>query len=220
MALEFFGKLVRQAQGGNRSNLVFRADISRPQWERDVLNQVIDLNVSGGFSNYRPWLEDWRERYGQEIWTYGDTPNVDKTALGIVLQALDLYSRGVRGFTPWLTLGTEKAWNPPELKDIRTAVFYQGKSMGIQGPCASLRLKAYRRGEQDVEYVWLLAEKEDLFKNDPNRLRINELVSSALKVNKSLGTLDEHGAVTEFISDVQPEALEDFRRAIATKLSN
>jgi hypothetical protein len=218
-ALAFFGWLFRDAQklAGEAAGRTteFRVDVSRPQWGRDVLDRIVDLNVTGGFSDYRPWLEDWRERYGQEIWTYGGAPTSTQSALGIVAQALDLYGRGVDGFVPWLTLGNEGNWTNFE----DTCVYYQGKPQGIAGPCASLRLKAYRRGEQDVEYIWLLAEKRGLLKDDPSRLRVGEMVKSAIRAKRELGKLDAQGAVTESLKGLRPSDFEALRRAVAKELT-
>jgi hypothetical protein len=213
-ALAFFGGLIRQAQGADRSHVVFRADISRPQWGRDLLDRLLDLNVSGGFADYRPWLEDWRTRYGQRVWTYGGAPPSTASAAVIELQALDLYARGVDGFVPWLTLGGEKNW--PSFED--TCVFYDGKPMGIMGPCASLRLKAYRRGEQDVEYVRLLAERDGLVADDPNRRQVSILLKGAIASTTKRSTLDAQGAVTESFSDLAIADFERLRRTIASHL--
>lgn len=211
-ALAFFGGLTREAQQGDRRTVAFRVDVSRPQWGRDTLDRVVDINVTGGFSNYRPWLEEWRERHGQHIWTYGGAPSSRGSAYGIVMQGIDLYARGVDGFVPWLTLGSEKNWT--EFAD--TTVFYTGKPMGVAGACASLRLKAYRRAEQDIEYLRLLAAKRGL--RDPNRRDVAALIAGALDAKRTLGLLDSQGAVTESFSGMQPAAFERLRRAIAAQL--
>ncbi len=211
-ALAFFGGLTREAQQGDRRTVAFRVDVSRPQWGRDTLDRVVDINVTGGFSNYRPWLEEWRERHGQHIWTYGGAPSSRGSAYGIVMQGIDLYARGVDGFVPWLTLGSEKNWT--EFAD--TTVFYTGKPMGVAGACASLRLKAYRRAEQDIEYLRLLALKRGL--QDPNRRDLAALIAGALDAKRTLGLLDSQGAVTESFSGMQPAAFERLRRTIAAQL--
>ena len=213
-ALAFFGGLIRQGQEGDHSRVVFRADISRPQWGRDTLDRLVDLNVSGGFADYRPWLEEWRVRYGQRVWTYGGAPPSTASALGIEQQALDLYARGVDGFVPWLTLGGPGNWTHFE----DTCVLYDGTPMGIMGPCASLRLKAYRRGEQDVEYVQLLAEQLGLLAQDPNRRQVALLLAGALGGHARRGTLDAQGAVTEAFTDIPVDAAECLRREIARRL--
>ena len=40
------------------------------------------------------------------------------------------------------------------------ALFYPGLDAGIEGPVASMRLKALRDGMEDYEYLKLLAERE------------------------------------------------------------
>lgn len=212
LALGFFGQLIREAQGADRT-VMHRVDVSRPQWGRDILDRVVDLNVSGGFSEYRPWLEDWRERNRQHVWTYGSAPPSNQGSLGIVAQALDLYGRGVDGFVPWLTLGHPGNWTAFE----ETCVYYSGKPFGIVGACASLRLKAYRRAEQDASLLKLVAEREGLLTGDPNRRRVGVLISDALAATRQKGSLDAQGAVTERIGGITVERLDAVRRALVAR---
>ncbi|MBA3845983.1 MAG: hypothetical protein H0X45_04995, partial [Planctomycetes bacterium] len=211
LAVDYFGQLTRAAQQGDRSCIVYRGDVSRPQFGRDTMDRVIDLHVTGGFAEHRTWLEDWRERHGQVVWTYGSAPSSRESALGIERMVLDLYARGVDGFVPWLTLGHEGNWTAFE----DTCVFYTGKPRGIAGACASLRLKAYRRGEQDIEYVRLAADRLGLTKGDPNRQRIQAWIGDAIGGERQRGLLDGQGAVTESFSGLRPEEFEQARRALA-----
>lgn len=212
LALGFLGGLTRAAQGDDR-HVIHRVDLSRPQWGRDVLDRVVDLNVSGGFNDYRPWLEDWRERHQQRVWTYGGAPTSARSALAIVAQGLDLYARGVDGFVPWLTLGEAANWTKFE----DTCVFYSGKPLGITGACASLRLKAYRRAEEEISLLRLVAEREGLITDDPNRRRIALLVGDALAAKRTRGTLDAQGAVTETLGGVTVERCEGVRRGLVER---
>jgi len=52
LALAFFGRLAREALGGQRTPVVFRADISRPQYQRDCLDGLLDVNVCGNYAGY------------------------------------------------------------------------------------------------------------------------------------------------------------------------
>ncbi len=210
LALAFFGRLIREAQGTDRT-IVHRVDVSRPQWGRDLLDRVVDVNVSGGFSEFAPWLHDWHNRYQQTIWTYGGAPSSSRSAVGIAHQALDLYTRGVDGFVPWLTLGNENNWTQP----ADTCVFYSGKPFGITGACASLRLKAYRRGEQDVSLLHNYATKNKII-SDPQRRPLAALLTSIIGGKISYGALDAQGAVTEFTDDIDLEKLETLRVALRT----
>ena len=213
-ALAFFGKLLRSAQNGDRSRVLFRADVSRSEFGRDLLDGLIDLNVSGAFSKYRSWLEDWRERYGQEIWTYGGAETTTASALNASSRALDLYTSGVNGYIPWLTLGGAGNWEKYE----DTCVIYSGKPFGIVGACPSLRLKAYRRAEQDVEYLHLLAEKRGLLKDDPSRRQLENIADNAMKLARSFGKLDAQGAITVSFNGLRLEDFERLRKAIAAEL--
>ena len=116
---------------------------------------------------------------------------------------------------PWLTLGNDGNWTKFE----DTCVFYSGKPMGLPGACASLRLKAYRRGQQDVEYVRLLAEQRGLLAKDPNRRTVSAMLAGTLNARRTLGTLDSQGAVTETLSAVPVVDFDRLRHAIATQLA-
>jgi len=61
---------------------------------------------------------------------------------------------GGDGIVPWNTVVGSQAWDRAE----PLTVFYPGTKFGRNEPFASLRLKAYRRGQQDVEYLALLAQ--------------------------------------------------------------
>lgn len=213
LALAFFGRLLRQAQGGDRERLVFRVDLSRPQFARDLLDRVMDLDVSGAFDRYGRFLEEWRERWGHRNWTYGAAPPSRISALSIAAQALDLYSRGIDGFVPWLALGIEDDWR----NFSPTALLYPGRPRGIRGPCASLRLKACRRGEQDVERLRIWAERKGLLRDDPHRRRLAQLLSEIFRGPRFREVLDAEGAATERIASLLPETLEGLRRALAAR---
>jgi hypothetical protein len=212
-ALAFFAKLLRAAQNDDRSQVLFRADISRPQGARDVLDGLLDL-FNGDLGEYTSWVEDWRDRYGQDIWTYGGAERNNASALAASARALDLYTSGVNGYVPWLTLGDASNWQ----KYADTCVVYSGKPFGITGACPSLRLKGYRRAEQDVEYLYLLAEKRGLLKDDPSRRQLKELCGSAIKASRTFGKLDAEGQGTVSFGDLKIEDFERLRKAIAAEL--
>jgi len=61
---------------------------------------------------------------------------------------------GADGVVPWQSVGTDANFATAEA----TALLLPGKRFGINGPVASLRLKALRRAQQDVEYLVLFAK--------------------------------------------------------------
>ncbi len=114
-----------------------------------------------------------------------------------------------------IVLGSAENWE----KFATTCVIYTGKPFGIEGPCPSIRLKAMRRAEQDVEYLILLAAKRGLSEAaDPNRYGIAALLQGVADTLKHTGLLDEFGTVTETYEAPPPGRLEAFRRAVLREL--
>ena len=64
--------------------------------------------------------------------------------------SLDAWTLGVDGVLPWQTVGSGDSWKTAD--DL--SLFYPAR--GTDGPLPSVRLKAFRRGQQDVEYLTLL----------------------------------------------------------------
>lgn len=148
-----FHEGVSQERGA--AKVVFRADISRPQWQRDSLDGLLDVNVVGGaFRRYPRAVLD-RKRQNQEIaFEYGSTNKVEASNVQAVGWCLSAWCAGLDGVLPWQTIGRSESWQ----KADQLSLFYPGQSVGASGPLPSVRLKAYRRGQQDVEYLVLLAQ--------------------------------------------------------------
>ena len=58
-------------------------------------------------------------------------------------------------------MGGESAW----LKANQNALFYPGDPIGQKEPVPSVRLKAFRRGQQDIEYLTILAVQAKYSRN-------------------------------------------------------
>ena len=84
---------------------------------------------------------------------------------------------------PWQTIGTADSWH----KADELSLFYPGRGKEA-GPVPSIRLKAYRRGQQDVEYLTLLAQ----VKGEP-RWAIGRSVRQALRLETPLRPQDFWG---------------------------
>ncbi len=143
----------RASVPGGRAKLVFRADVSRPQWQRDLLDGILDVNVVGiGFAPYLRTVMERRDRHGEVVYNYGTTNRVESSNAQPAAWVLWAWSVGADGVLPWKTVGKENSWR----KASALALFYPGRARG-EGPHPSIRLKAYRRGQQDVEYLTILA---------------------------------------------------------------
>jgi hypothetical protein len=153
--------------------MVFRADISRPQWQRDCLDGLLDyLVVSSSMRTYPELVFERKRSFGQIVLEYGSTNPVESSNFQPVGWCLDAWSLGADGVIPWQTVGTPESWERAD----ELALFYPARgrpaARGRRGPGAaasgvaaaipSIRLKAYRRGQQDVEYlaIWSRLHRE------------------------------------------------------------
>ena len=174
-ALRYFAAAFHEGVGRAKAGparLLFRADISRPQWQRDTLDGLLDYNVVGGaMREYRRIVLDRKEAEGQVVVEYGGANVIEDSNLQGVAWCLDAWSLGVDGVLPWQTIGRSESWTTAD--DL--SLFYPSRSGGEPSP--SIRLKAYRRGQQDVEYLTLLGQLE----GEP-RLLVGQRVRDELKL--------------------------------------
>ncbi len=162
-ALRYFGSAFHEgaaaarAAGHGRAKLAFRADISRPQWQRDSLDGLLDYNVVGSEVRDRPRLVLDRKRdQGQVVLEYGTANRIDEPNVQGAAWCVDAWALGVDGVIPWQTIGRAESWKQGD----ELSLFYPARPGLDAGPVPSIRLKAYRRGQQDVEYLALLAAVE------------------------------------------------------------
>lgn len=148
-----FHEGVRQARPG--ASMLFRADISRPEWQRDALDGLLDYNVVGSaFRRYRRMVLDRKSANGEIVLEYGSTNALEDANMQPVGWCLDAWCLGADGVVPWQTVGADWSWK----KADENALFYPGATPN-EGVAPSVRLKAYRRGQQDVEYLTLLTRQ-------------------------------------------------------------
>lgn len=163
LALQFFGRMFKESvhealgqPGPKDPQFRFRADISRPQWQRDWLDRLVDLMcVSGEFFRKNDLCLDLQRTQGIRFWHYATGNDINASNLTGEAWALRAYLAGADGILPWNSLGGDSSFDRP----TPTTILYPGERFGIHGPLASLRLKAFRRGQQDVEYLALLAKQ-------------------------------------------------------------
>lgn len=174
-ALRWFGSAfhegVRKAPG--KAKMLFRADISRPMWQRDAFDGLLDYNVvSGVLRNYRRMVLDRKEQNGEILMEYGGSNPIEDANVQPAGWCVDAWAIGADGVLPWQTVGNANSWN----KADPLSLFYPARAGG--GVTPSIRLKAYRRGQQDVEYLTLLA----LTTKEP-RWAVGQQVREALKLS-------------------------------------
>jgi hypothetical protein len=173
-ALRYFAMAFHEgvSQTTGPAKLLFRCDISRPQWQRDSLDGLLDYNVIGGaMRQYHRTVMDRKAAEGQIVVEYGSSNAIEDSNVQPVGWCLDAWSLGCDGVLPWQTVGTGDSWKTAD----PLALFYPSRSGG--SPVPSIRLKAYRRGQQDVEYLTLIAAQ-----NHEPRWAIGGRVHDALRL--------------------------------------
>lgn len=150
-ALRWYARAFAQATTEyRRIKLAFRGDISRPQWQRNTLDGLMQVNVVGGdFGKYHRMVDQRREQFNQKLIPYGGSNRLDKPNTQPVGWCIQSWLSNGDGVLPWQTVGNAGAWHKPD----SLALFYPGQPVGQTGPVPSVRLKAYRQGQQLTEYL-------------------------------------------------------------------
>ncbi len=183
-ALRYFAHAFHEGAGSvaGKAKLVFRADISRPMWQRDSLDGLLDYSVvNSDWRHYRRMVLDRQRANGDIVLEYGTPNEIGRSNLQAVAWCIDAWALGADGVIPWLAVGSHDAWKKAET----TSLFYPPNRLGEVGPIPSARLKAYLRGEQDVEYLTLLSQ----IMNEP-RWSVGKQVRELLRLTgKKEGTV-------------------------------
>jgi hypothetical protein len=181
--------------------LVFRVDDSRPQWRRDALDGLVDYHVVGSAMRQYPRLVFDRKRwFGEIVVEYGGTNPVQASNLQPVGWTLDAWSLGADGVLPWQTIGTARSWQQGDELSLFYPLPDVGRGAGRlarttsppgaePGVVPSMRLKAYRRGQQDVEYLTLWSRQCGL-----PRGTVGRQVRAALHLSGSRQATESGGA--------------------------
>jgi hypothetical protein len=159
LALRHFGRRAAEAAKDLKSiDIKFRADLSRPQCRRDLLDGILGLDVVAG--TYRRYPELVFNR-GEEVWIYGGVP-IGGSGQAARAWTIQCYLDGADGVVPWLALGDAAAWDRPQ----DTALLLPPKAGMEKRAYATLRLKGLRRGEQDAELLRLALLKVKAARED------------------------------------------------------
>jgi hypothetical protein len=175
LALRFFGQMWREAvreesgrQSGTgilpvnnhgqdaRPTFLFRGDISRPQWQGDLLDGIMQIEYGNGEMFARERTDQTLAERMPAVWcVYGACNAVGESNLQTAAWCLRAYAAGADAVLPWSSLDNK---GDSLRRANQNGLIVNGKSLGY-GPLASFRVFALRRGAQDVEILRLLAEK-------------------------------------------------------------
>ena len=150
-ALRRFGEEYgRATMAATDVRMAFRLDISRPEWQRDLLDGVANVAVvSGTLRDYPRRVIGRARRDGQQVYMYGSPTKLGQALAINAAWCAETWALGADGVVPWQTLGKADSLTKPD--DL--AVLYPSPA----GPLPSLRLKAFRAGQQLAEYLTLYA---------------------------------------------------------------
>jgi len=215
-ALAYYADLVRQAKGGNCTvNVQFRIDISRPEFDRGQLAGKADLWVvsSSAFREYHRLVADRMEREGLRVWVYGTTNKVEQSNRTVQAWILDAYRNGARGIVPWQTINKDGS-AMTKADQLGLFIFTKGAD-GKPVIRHSMRLAAYRRAEQDIEYLELLCHGKDGLTDS----QLRAFIGHYLNLSGAVRTAYAEDAGTPEYSKVTPESLRQLREGAAITLS-
>lgn len=141
--LEFWKGVAPHA---SRGCFEFRVDISRPEWQRDLLDGVTSVEVvSGALRAYRDRVIGRADQFGNLVYMYGSSNPIGTSNAVPAAWCVETWALGADGVVPWQTVGNDKSWTEPDTLSL----FYPTSG----GPVPSLRLKSFRAGQQLVEYL-------------------------------------------------------------------
>lgn len=159
-ALRWFGEVFqRGVRDVGAKNVMYRTDVSRPEWQREVLDGLVGYAVvSSAVRRYPRHVLD-RARQNQElVIEYGTSNRLDQANIQPEAWCVDAWSMGLQGVLPWQTIGSNDSWKQGD----ELALFYPDPASSSASPIPSVRLKAYRRGQQNVEYLEALRRQLDI----------------------------------------------------------
>jgi hypothetical protein len=143
---------------------------------------------------------------------YGSANAIEESNMQAVGWCLDSWTLGSDGVVPWQTIGKEASWQQAD----PLSLFYPGSAIGQREPAPSIRLKAFRRGQQDAEYLTLFAQA-----TGQPRWAVGETVRQALglkTVGESRPAAEADAATVQKISPL-PQDVWAVRTQIGRALS-
>ena len=214
-ALAFYADLVRRARGRDCPiRLDYRIDISRPQFDRGQLWRKADLWVinSRVARLYPGLIRDRTAQRNERFWVYGTTNPVEVSNRATQAWVLEAFRLGACGIVPWQTV--DKKGRAMTKADQLGLFILTKAASGRTEIRHSLRLKAYRRAQQDVEYLTLLRERLGLTLE-----QMRQFVGRYVSFEGEVRTRYAADAGTAHYRDLSPEQFRRLRAAAAQVLT-
>jgi hypothetical protein len=202
-----------QDRSGSKARLLFRGDISRPQWQRDTLDGLLDYAVISfsAFQEYRSMVLDRKFRDGQEVVVYGSNNPIGTNNGMSVAWCWDAWCQGADGVLPWQTVGNGKNHGSARMTRLSSIP----RIPRDRNRVPSIRLKAYCYGQQDVELLNQLSSKANV-----SRYILGDWLRTAVETAKHGKTQEgfvEPAAWNDY-SAWTPEQIHRYREAVLSML--
>lgn len=203
-ALRWYGQIWQKATGrisaASGTSLWFRGDISASQFSRNMLWGIMDEEYLGGITPQKT-----RMQHDEQLLTgtgyfaeYGSANKISQPNTQPELWCISAWLKGAIGVLPWQTIGTKKSWQKAE----QTALFYPGAN----GPYPSVRLLAFSRGQQDVEYLALFSKAYGL-----PRYAVKKIVNKFISLHETVEKQSEASAGTASFASASDASIDLWR---------
>jgi Glycoside hydrolase 123 N-terminal domain len=155
----YFGQLLKES---NTPRLKYRVDGSYPRETTKRLEKILDI-ANLGLEDCTPANAAEFKKHGIELWYYENGASY-MDGDGLKCRGLSWFAWKQRtdSWDIWeMDFDSLRAWQYPETYNHQNGagmLVYRGETMGLDEPAASIRFKGMRRGSQDYEYFWLLAQ--------------------------------------------------------------
>ncbi len=164
LALQYFLQIWAAGRGSADPRVwAARADISRPQWQGRSLGGLVDAAYfgAGGFGG-PAMLRRCRtlsQDAGLNVRAYGSASQDGLSNTENVTTLLSAWADGADAFLAWQALGSEASLEQNDAAAAGgNALLVPGVRFG-QAVVGDMRLKAFRDGQQLIEYLTLLSER-------------------------------------------------------------
>ncbi len=147
--------------GRERGQWASRGDISRPMWQGRVMHRILDCEYIGGFNDANAWrrCRILADDTGVDIRAYGGANRDTESNTASVVMLLSMWANGANAHLPWQTLGSEDALDTNDkASGGGNALLIPAKRLN-QTAVADMRVKAFRDGQQLIEYLVELGKR-------------------------------------------------------------
>ncbi|HYG77787.1 MAG TPA: hypothetical protein VEK08_22465 [Planctomycetota bacterium] len=194
-SVDFEGMKLPRENAGVWPQLVYRADVSRPMWQGNVSDGLMELTVvPAGVAFEMPYLlREHKRRMPTKLVGYGGANANDRANLESTAWCVKCYVYECDGALPWQGLGGDDAFDKGDNPDYGNALVVDArKRFGINA-VASFRVHAFRQGAQICELLRLL-EKKNGWGRQHSGLLVSQLIPMSTEFKQAF--TDDAAAVT------------------------